>query len=329
MKTGEILVNEGYVRAADVKKALEIQKENRRGRNLSLIGEILCSFNVISSIDLFSVLHKNNRILPLGDIFIRNKVVTEAQIEKALHIQRRKPELLGNILIEEEAIALKDLYYALSIQGNVPFLELNNFQYLKKIKNVLSKIAGTTFVKSTGILPITYEKETLTFAISTPYDMNALFNYSRKNNRFRINCALIDSEKHYELLGSFLDNGLTKDIETGLLKRKKMLREKISLNKNSHHHTEDQSPLKVALNVRYELSDLLTEGAKIDGMYAQYKKLKRLAGGTSEDFDGRLFKDFIRQNHEIIQKKYKCQRVLYYFEPRGEKIIIQALPSLN
>ena len=128
-KLGEILVHQGWLDWTQLEHALEVQRQTGH-----FIGEIAAQQGFIGK--------KEASILYLGEILIRNQWVSWEAIGKALFLQREDDRMLGDILLENNWVETNNLYQALAIQHNMPFVDLNQFTIpLEALKLVPRHIA--------------------------------------------------------------------------------------------------------------------------------------------------------------------------------------------
>jgi len=78
LKTGELLVREGYISSNDIDTVLSIQHKRRASATLrtgQLFGMILCDLNLITPLDNYYVLHRYNRLMSLDDALVKNRIM--------------------------------------------------------------------------------------------------------------------------------------------------------------------------------------------------------------------------------------------------------------
>ena len=63
----------------------------------------------------------------LGEILVKQKLLTEAQVTAALEEQKKSGRRLGRVFIEQGFISEEALSQALARQLNVPFIALRSF----------------------------------------------------------------------------------------------------------------------------------------------------------------------------------------------------------
>ncbi len=107
----------------------------------------------------------------LGQILVKNGIITEKQLKEALKIQEKNPDKrIGEILIELKYIGEEELLNALSLQFGIPVVDLNNYD----IKEDIIKIVPEEMIKKYKVIPINRFGNTLLLAIDDPSDINAI-----------------------------------------------------------------------------------------------------------------------------------------------------------
>jgi hypothetical protein len=124
---GSILVDGGFVSKLDLEAAVEQQKQTN-----AQLGETLVRMGVLDPVELKAVLSiQKDLALPesavkiaagvrllLGELLIKAKRITQAQIDYALMEQRQTGEKLGETLVRLELLKAHELGAALSFQRN-------------------------------------------------------------------------------------------------------------------------------------------------------------------------------------------------------------------
>lgn len=103
----------------------------------------------------------------IGEILVKSGIITHEQLNEAMKVQPHTGELLGRILIRMGFVDEKTLLTALAKQFDIPFINLKNVEIdPNAVKNVPVK-----FALHYKLMPIKFEGNTLTIAISNPLDM--------------------------------------------------------------------------------------------------------------------------------------------------------------
>lgn len=81
----------------------------------------------------------------LGDLLIENKLISEGQLSAALQEQKKTGHKLGRVLIENGYVKEDDVMNLLSHQLNVPYIDLNIFEFKPEISKLLPETAARRF----------------------------------------------------------------------------------------------------------------------------------------------------------------------------------------
>lgn len=106
----------------------------------------------------------------IGEILKENGIIKDAQLKKALEIQKEKGGLIGEILVALGFAKEEDIAQALTIQYGFPYLPLDNYS----IDQDVIKIIPAATAHKYGVIPIDRIGSTLTVAMANPLNAAAL-----------------------------------------------------------------------------------------------------------------------------------------------------------
>jgi hypothetical protein len=325
---GEVLIRECYISEGDLENLLnrnldgiklgklalqlnmlnekELEDAFRFKRYKRALGEILCDLNFITLSELNLVFQKSNKRLRLGEILLQQDIIDKTILEKVLKEQDHKGETLGKILVRRSIITVDQLYFALSVQYNIPFHNLDGFVFHEKQKVALRDIIGQKYAEENLVLPLFLNGNNLTVGVSNPSRADIIHELRSLNSHLKIHCVLITDEKFEQLFailyGEMLDTSKTININEG------------------------QTPL---VHDKAILSNPETDSPVIDKLYEKYEMLKIKLGGEPRRSDGILFKEFIVDNYSTICNNFHCNKVSFYVEARNGQIEILAAPIVE
>lgn len=107
---------------------------------------------------------------PLGQILKELELVKEGQIQEALSTQRQKGGLLGDILIELGYIGKEELRLALAAQMQMELISLEDIEISPEVIKMISPSISQIY----NIVPVRFEDNVLTIAMSNPHDVSVL-----------------------------------------------------------------------------------------------------------------------------------------------------------
>jgi len=106
----------------------------------------------------------------ITEILVKNKVITDAQLKKALKVQKQKGGLLKNILVNLGFASERDLMAALSQGLGIPPIALSRF----KIDPEILKLVPAEVAKKYQIVPVSKVGNILTIATADPLNVFAI-----------------------------------------------------------------------------------------------------------------------------------------------------------
>ena len=266
------------------------------------ISEILCELSLITISELNLVFQKNNKQPKLGEMLYQLDIIDKMMLEKALQKQGRNRESLGNILVRQNFITVDQLYFALSIQYNIPFHELDDFIFDEKQRVALRDIIGQKFAEEKMLLPLFLNGNNLTVAVFNPSRIALVDELRSFLKQYKITCVLTRDEKFEQLFtllyGEMLD----------------------------FYRTMDNAP---GSDDKFIISNPETDSTRIDDLYRTYETLRGKTGSTFCNSRTSLFREFIKENYTHICDKFHCSRINFYIESRNEQVEILAAPLLK
>ncbi len=124
--------------------------------------------------------------LRLGDILLKEGLITEAQLQKALHHQKSEGKRLGETLLNLQFLTEGQLAEALARQLGIPYRQFSKGELTPAHDPELKKIIPEKMIRAQKIFPLAKDRQTLTVALTDPLDLILLDNL-KKMTRFQIN----------------------------------------------------------------------------------------------------------------------------------------------
>jgi type IV pilus assembly protein PilB len=115
LRMGELLIKEGFIKPADLAKALDIQKGGAEEARLP-IGALMIQKNLISEDQLEALLQHPDLRKNLGTMVLEKKIVDSRELEAALRLKQPR-ESLGQVLVRRKAITRDQLEAILEQQA--------------------------------------------------------------------------------------------------------------------------------------------------------------------------------------------------------------------
>jgi type IV pilus assembly protein PilB len=115
LHVGELLIKEGLIQPADLKKALHIQKGGAEESQLP-IGALMVQRNLISEEQLETLLDHPDLRKNLGTLLLDKKIVSTQELDAALRL-KQSGQLLGQVLVRRKVITRDQLEAILEQQA--------------------------------------------------------------------------------------------------------------------------------------------------------------------------------------------------------------------
>lgn len=115
----------------------------------------------------------------LGEILMKEKLISEEDLQKAIEVQKKEKTRLGETLINLGLVSEKDIVLALSKQLAIPYASYNK-GFLKPAEDQnLRKAVPEDFARRYMLLPISKHLNSLTVALMDPMDLITIDNLKR------------------------------------------------------------------------------------------------------------------------------------------------------
>jgi type IV pilus assembly protein PilB len=107
----------------------------------------------------------------LGELLVENRIITRAQLEETVKVQKeKKGTLLGELLVELGFAKEEDIANALAAQYGFPYLPLDNYEMDKD----LIKLVPKNVSKQYCLIPVDKLGNSLVVAMSNPLNTQAI-----------------------------------------------------------------------------------------------------------------------------------------------------------
>lgn len=115
---------------------------------------------------------------PLGEILIARRMITEAQLEEALRVQKKENIFLGEILIRLGFVEERDIVVALVLQCNIPYIAVDKYDIDKSIIQIIS----AQMAQKEMIVPLDRVGDVLSVVMLNPLDLGVKAELKRMTN---------------------------------------------------------------------------------------------------------------------------------------------------
>ncbi len=108
--------------------------------------------------------------MKIGELLLKDKIITKDQLESALETQKNEPGKLGSILIRLGHVSEEDIAQALSKQFGYPSINLSKFEIDKKVVELIKPEIARKHI----VMPVHRIGSILTIAMSDPSNLFVL-----------------------------------------------------------------------------------------------------------------------------------------------------------
>ena len=105
----------------------------------------------------------------LGELLVERGVVTSAQLEKSLEVQKEKGGLIGHILVVLGYAKEEEIAQALTVQYGFPYLPLQNYELNKDLVRLIPENVARQY----NLITVDKIGDTITVAMSNPLNIKA------------------------------------------------------------------------------------------------------------------------------------------------------------
>jgi type IV pilus assembly protein PilB len=141
----------------------------------------------------------------LGDLFVREGLITQAQLEEALDESQRSKTRIGFALVKLGFVAEDQLTRALAKQFRVPAVDLEKV----KVDDKILRLVPEEVAMKHRVLPLRKVGRTLTVAMANPTDMGAIDNL-KFITRYEIEPVIVGEYTLQKFLEEYYGLGETK-----------------------------------------------------------------------------------------------------------------------
>lgn len=106
----------------------------------------------------------------LGDMLIKQGVITEQQLETALVLQKQNGKKLGSVLLSEGFVTEREMMETLQDQLNIPYIDLIN----SKIPQAVVNLIPHSMAERYHLVPVKLEQGVLSIAMDDPLNFIAV-----------------------------------------------------------------------------------------------------------------------------------------------------------
>ncbi|MBF0484968.1 MAG: Flp pilus assembly complex ATPase component TadA [Candidatus Omnitrophica bacterium] len=117
--------------------------------------------------------------LRLGEILIKQGLITESQLQEAMEVQKAEKGHIGEILVRRGMIKEEDLASALGTQLLIPYASKSSGLLTPQKDQGLEKLITYEYAKEHFVIPLNRNMNSLTCAIANPFDLIMIDNIKK------------------------------------------------------------------------------------------------------------------------------------------------------
>ncbi|MCX5700819.1 MAG: ATPase, T2SS/T4P/T4SS family, partial [Candidatus Omnitrophica bacterium] len=120
--------------------------------------------------------------LRLGELLVKEGLINEAQLEKAVNVQKQEGGRLGEVLVKLGFVQEDQMVTVLGKQLNVPYFSLGTGMLKPALDQGLERLIQHDFASKNSVLPLSRTLRSLTIAMSDPLDLILIDNLVKLTN---------------------------------------------------------------------------------------------------------------------------------------------------
>lgn len=117
--------------------------------------------------------------LRLGEILLKEGLITQTQLDEALRFQKLSNRTIGDIVVDKGFVSEKDVANALAKQLDIPFASLQDGSLTPSGEEGLEKLVPATFARKQLVLTLSKHLKSLTVALANPLDLLTIDNLKK------------------------------------------------------------------------------------------------------------------------------------------------------
>ncbi len=309
LKTGELLVKEGFVRLDDIDMALSIQEKRQSSVGIEknrLMGMILCDLNLITPADNFYVLHKYNKLKSIQSALISDQMLSQDAVLKTREMSKQRNLPFISLLLKTGQVSTSHMQKLLFDLFHVPFRSVRDFSFDQNDKHRLIRVMDVEQSMKNKVVPLVLKGNTMLFGITDPDNMLLIRQLSEQFPQYRFKVVFIPY--------------------SGFSQFSKII---YSTNIDSTQIQYREEPLDLSLLLKYKTSiaapDL--EKGSIQTLYHRYEQLLHLSCGQRKENRQDEFSSFVSQMHKKITREYQSRSIEFSLKKEDNSVCLVALPK--
>jgi type IV pilus assembly protein PilB len=117
--------------------------------------------------------------LKLGELLVKEGLITEEQLQKAISLQKQEGNRIGEVLVKLGLVNEKDIVVTLGKQLNIPYASLAKGLLEPDSNQDLDKLVPHDFARKYSLIPLSRNLNSLTVAFADPLDVIMMDNLKK------------------------------------------------------------------------------------------------------------------------------------------------------
>ena len=311
LKTGELLVKEGFISLDDIHEALLLQEKRQDDsspKKNRLFGMILCDLNLITPWDNYYVLHKYNKLQSIQSTLVSKKILPKEVVIRAEKDAQQQNIPFISSLINSGLVSTREMQNLLIDLFNIPFNYINDFIYHQKDLSVLIQVMDQQKSWENKSIPLSLNDNTILFGITDPENMLFIRKLNDLFPQYRFKNVFISFSQFSTLHNKLYESDRATSTAQPPARKKPL-------------------DLSLLLNFKTSIKDPEQDNDAIQTLYERYELIRQLIGNSKRVDLQNEFKEFVIQTHRNITQKYHNQIIEFSFKKENRDVKIIAFPK--
>jgi len=323
LKSGELLVKEGFINQDDIHKALLLQNKEKDSSSpkQTLFGMTLCDLNLITPLDNFYVLHKYNKLQSIQSTLISKNILQKKVVERAEKNSLQQNIPLISFLINAGLVSKSQMKILLFELFHIPFKSINNFTYDKKDLNLLIQKLEEKKSWENKTIPLVLKGNTILFGITDPENILFIRKLNDRFPQYRFKTIFISFSQFSKLHDHLYKSDATTASTSTTVP--------VASPAATVPTPSIKKPLDLSLllNFTTSIKDPEHQLDSIKTLYERYELLRQLIGNPKRPNLEDEFNQFIIQTHQKITREYNNQIIKFSLKKENRDVKIIAFPK--
>ncbi|GEM_PF-943991 len=305
VKTGQLLSQAGLITVKDIKHVLAIQQKRKQSlsnESNRLFGIILCDLNLITPVDLYYVLHENNKIYTMEASLACNKKISEKQINILCNEAEHGFYSLFDLILKNEILCISSLQQRIFELYHIPYRHVDRFVYDQHGKQKLVELLDKDIALKNIAIPMIRKNSSLIVGITKPRTLIFIKELNIKLPHYRIISVFIPlphfKSLYRNLYSISMDKGCSHD------RGKDISRRIVPANRQTLNGKSS-----ISFKFKTVLSNPEREDVLISNLYSKYEMLRLLSGEEERPNNLVYFNSFIRESFDKLTTSCCCNKL--------------------